>query len=562
MKFFLKSCVFLFFAAVPVFTQSNVREQGLVTSDPFWRQALGGAVLSLPSVQAQSAVVALDGGNIRAYSTAGKPLWNYSARGKISPFVTRSREGTSYFSRINGMLIAVNRAGRELWRRDLDAALCAGVVIGWDGRLFVPVEKKIFCYTASGNLLWTKIFESPFSIAPRLDYDGGIIFALNNNEIYRIDPFGNARIWPLSNAPVILAPSAQTQIIVMYKDGSMEALEFSEEEKLPQQRKTNTSTLPKLPSNPLAAIGKDGNIAVTMNDGRIAFISTNEKKIIWLGDSHIKEMINSGGKPDAEAEMLFDERGIYILSKNGATGFSIDGRRLWFTNLQNAASIPAFGNDGVLYSGGKDWILYSYKIEDRVLPEEDDLYGPIPKGNYGMGRPQIFNTLDIPLNENEKIIKLGQITQAINSGRVGENEPEWTSFLLTISAGQEHIQLRLGALNLLGKIGSQETIPWLINIFSKEKEPLIKTAAVITIGDIGVDPQGTAIQTFLHSITYDGNIRDENILIALARATGALCRFSGPPLSGTGIRILYLLNAANQQPSVRRQANKELASLR
>jgi outer membrane protein assembly factor BamB len=556
MIFFLKKCVLIFFAAVPVFSQSGSREQGLVTSDPFWRQALGGAVLSLPSVQAQSAVVALDGGNIRAYSTSGKPLWNYSAKSKISPFVTRSREGTSYFSRITGTLIAINRAGRELWRRELGSPLCARVVTGWDGRLFVPVDKKIFCYTASGNLLWTREFESVFSIAPKPDRSGGIIFALNNNEVCRMDPFGAIHIWQLSAAPAALVSTTQQQIIVLHRDGTMESLNLS------AQKEASLNVFPKLPSSPLAAIGRDGNLAITMNDGRIAFVSINEKKIMWSGDSHIREMIKSGGRPETEVEMLFDERGIFILSKSGATGFTVDGRRLWFTNLQNAAAIPAFGNDGILYSGGRDWILYSYKIEDRVLPEKNALYGPIPEGSYGIGHPQVTNKLDIPLYENEKKSKLEQIALAIDSGRVGENEPDWTSFLLTISASQDHIQLRLNAINLLGKIGSQETIPWLINIFRNENEPLIRAASVKAIGNIGVDPQGIAIQTFLHSIIYDGSIKDEQILIALAQATGDLCRFSGPPLSETGIKILNLLNAANQPPVARRQANRELASLR
>jgi outer membrane protein assembly factor BamB len=562
MKFFLKSCLLLLFATAPLFAQDEIREQGLVTNDPFWRQALGGAVLSLPSVQAQSAVVALDGGNIRAYSTAGKPLWNYSAKGKLSPYVTRSREGSSYFSRTNGILIAVNRAGRELWRRDLGAPLCAGVVTGWDGRLFAPIEKKIFCYTASGTLLWTKVFESPFLIAPKLDHNGGIVFALNNNEIYSMDHFGNAKISPLAKAPAVLVSASGTQIIAMYKDGTMETLKFPEDEKLPAKGRRNPPSLPKLPSNPLAAIGKDGNIAVIMNDGRLAFVSVDNRKIIWSGDTHIREIIKSGGKPDMEAEMLFDERGIYVLTKNGATGFTKNGKRLWFTNLQNAASIPAFGNDGVLYSGGRDWILYSYKIEDRVLPEINDLYGPIPEGTYGMGRPQVLNTVDIPYNENEKTAMLAEITEGINSGNVGGNEPAWTSFLLTISAGQEYILLRLGALKLLGKIGSQETIPWLVNIFLKENELTIRTAAVLTIGEIGVDPEGLAIETFLHSLTYDGGLKDEAISIALAQATGALCRFSGPPLSGTGVRILTMLSAPTHPQIVRRQANRELASLK
>jgi len=49
MKFFFKYCALFFFASVSVFSQGVSREQGLITSDPYWRQALGGAVLSLPS---------------------------------------------------------------------------------------------------------------------------------------------------------------------------------------------------------------------------------------------------------------------------------------------------------------------------------------------------------------------------------------------------------------------------------------------------------------------------------------------------------------------------------
>ena len=518
-------------------------------------------MLSLPSVQAQSAVVALDGGSIRAYSTAGKSLWNYSARGKISPYVTRSREGSTYFSRTNGILITVNRVGRELWRRNLGSALCAGVVTGWDGRLFAPVEKRIFCYTASGNLLWSIRLEYPFSIAPKIDHGGGIYFALNNNEVYRIDNFGRANKWALSNTPVVLVSTPQMYILAFYKDGTIEAINAPKDENQSPLDKNKSPVFPKLPSAPLAAIERNGNIAVAMNDGRVAFISADKKEIIWFGDSHIREMIKAGGRPEPEAEMLFDERGIYVLSKNGAAGFTIDGRRLWFTNLQNAAAIPAFGNDGVLYSGGKDWILYSYKIEDRIMPGKNALYGPIPEGNYGMGRPLVPNKLDIPFNEEEKRFKLEEIAKGINSGIVGVNEHEWTSFLLTVSAGQDHITLRIDAIKLLGKIGSQETIPWLVNIFKNEKEPLIRSEAVKAIGSIGVDPQGIAIQTFLQSIVYDGSVKDDQIMTSIASATGALCRFSGPPLSETGVKILNMLCTSDQPPPARRQAKKELDSL-
>jgi len=556
---FWKIYILLFFAAIPLFSQSSDREQGLLTREPFWRQALGGAVLSLPSVQAQSAVVALDGGNIRAYSTAGTPMWNYSARGRISPYVTRSREGTSYFSRTNGTLIAINRVGRELWRRSLSNPLFARIIIGWDSRLFVPTERKIYCYTASGNLLWSKTLEAPVLIAPKLDRSGGIIFALNNNKVYQIDPFGNVYEWTLSKTPVVLLSIEQQRIIILYSDGTIEEPGSAEEWYISAQSDAHASLL-RLSANPLAAVSRGNNIAVTMNDGRVTLLSMDERKFLWTGDSHIREIINNRITPETEVEMLYDERGIYVLSKNGATGFSHEGRRHWFTLLQNAAAVPAFGDDGVLYSGGTDWILYTYKIEDRILPERNNIYGPAPEGTYGMGRPSIYDTFGIPLNEQETKAKLDHITAGINAGTMGINEPSWTSFLLNVSAGHYPLQFRITAIGLLGKIGSQDTIPWLINIYNRANEPFIKVAAVNAIGGIGVDPQGIAMQTFLYSVIQ--GTRDDLVLTAIASATGALCRFSGPPLSETGIRILNMLSANSQFPMARRQANREIASLR
>ena len=577
MNYFLKKCVIFFLAAmsiatVPVFAQSTDtgRSQGLYTGDPFWRQALGGAVLSLPSVQAQSAVVALDSGNIKAYSTSGTSMWDYSVTGKISPFVTRSREGTSYFSKTNGTLIAVNRAGRELWQRNLESPICAKVIPGWDGRIFVPIEKKILCYTASGNLLWTGNYEKSISIAPKLDRSGGIIFASENNNVYRISAFGEIRMWTLSDPPAALVPIEwQQQILVLYKDGSMSILGQSNDWFLSAQGETRPALLPKLPGRPIAATSRKNNIAVLFDDGSASLFSVEPQggssdgnSIIWRSDSHIREFIRNGGKPEPEAEIIYDDRGIYILNKNGATGFTHDGKRNWFTLLQNTAAIPAFGNDGVLYSGGKDWILYAYKIEERNLSERNSLFGPLPEGAYGTGSPNLASIKGFSFNEYETKLKLEQINSGIKTGRVGTNEINWVSTLMTIIAGEFNIQDKLDSLQMLGRIGSRETILWLINFFRREPDPTIKAAAARAIGDIGVDYEGTAIQTFLFLLINGGGIKDEQVLHAISTATGALCRFSGPPLSETGIKILNLLSSDNQPPVVRRQAQSELSSLK
>jgi len=582
---FPKKCLVFFLSVFPALapytsaqnaqSTGTERSQGLYTGDPVWRQALGGAVLSLPSVQAQSAVVALDSGNIKAYSTSGTPMWDYSAMGKISPFVTRSREGTSYFSRTNGTLIAVNRAGRELWRRSLESPICARVISGWDGRIFVPIEQKILCYTASGNLLWTRNYETPLSLAPKLDRNGGILFASENKNVYRISAFGEMRIWSLSDPPAALIPiERQQHILVLYKDGSMSILGQSEDWFFSAQEEAHPALLPKLPGRPITAANRGNNIAVLLDDGSASLFSIESPPnrpsggvpagngIIWRSDSHIKEFIKNGGKPEPEAEIIYDDRGIYILNKNGATCFTHDGKRNWFTFLQNTAAIPAFGNDGVLYAGGKDWILYAYKIEERLLPEKNSLFGPLPEGSYGTDSPNSASIKDFPLSEFEIKLKLEQINSGIKAGRVGTNEIAWVSTLMTIAAGEFDIQNKLDALQMLGSIGSRETVSWLINFFRREQDPTVKAAAVRAVGDIGVDHEGTAIQTFLFLLNNGNGIRDEQILHAISMATGALCRFSGPPLSETGIKILNFLTSNTQPTIVRRQAQNELSSLK
>ena len=529
----------MFIAAVPLFSQT------LITAEPFWRQALGGEILSLPHVQVQSAVIAIDGGNIKAFSSIGTPMWNFSARGRISPFVTRSREGSSYISRTNGIFIAINRSGRELWRHNLEDPLSAKVVIGWDGRLFIPTGKNLFCFTASGNLLWTKNFESSFTIAPKLDRNGGIIFALGN-KVYCVDPFGNEKILTLSSPPSFVFLPENRKITVIYPNGTVEMPEEKSEE--------SEVSLPAFPGKLLAANNRGNEIAAVLTDGRAALLSITERKILWTAGSHVRS-----GR-ETEADILFDERGIYVLSRTGASCYTHAGRRKWYTLLENTAAMPAFGDDGVLYSGGTDWILYAYKMEEHVLEQTITIYGPAPEGSYGLTQPKAIHNPRIPLFQNERDRKLTDIKNGVNAGNVGSNEPDWVSFLMTLSSNQESTINRITAIQLLGKLGSRETVPWLVNVYRKESDPVLKTAVINAIGSIGVDPEGTALQSILSSMTQI--VRDEMLVYAVISTAGALCRFSGPPLAELSIRILTILSSGTQPAVIRKQAEKELASLR
>jgi outer membrane protein assembly factor BamB len=329
-----------------------------------------------------------------------------------------------------------------------------------------------------------------------------------------------------------------------------------------------------LPSPPLAAAGKDSEAAALLKDGRVALMAPeypppsvsidmvpSGMKILWTQASHTNSSELSGA---ASANVVFDERGVYALSKTGATGFTGDGRKLWSLRLSGAAAIPAFGDDGVLFSGGSDWVLYAYHLEDRVRARQRLLYGEASEGDYGTGNPgpsswagYYFRFYEAELEE-----RFSEIRQAIRSGTVGANEKEYAAYMMEVaSSPQAYAQYRLEAARLLAYIGSRETIPFLADLFSRDSDFRVKAAAAASIGKIGVDPEGLAIRAFENAIVPPARLLDEDILAAAASAIGALCRFSGPPLSGAGVRLLTILSGYDAFPLVRNQAQKEIRSL-
>jgi outer membrane protein assembly factor BamB len=510
-------------------------------------------VTGLPAVQAESVVVVCDGGNLKCYSREGKQLWDYYARGRLTPYVTRSREGTSYICRTDGTLIAVNRSGRELWRIGLGAPLSAPVLSGWDGRIFAAAGTSLSCYNAAGYRLWTRVQGVPAAAVP--DTRGGLVMALEK-ELVTVDAFGRAVSRELRETPRIIAPLADGSALVFYESGAAELI----------GGKAGPTALPAFPGVPLAAASRFDKAALAFAGGRVLLFSGSEGKILWAGESHIGAAEETG--------MLYDERGVYVLSKSGAAGFTEDGRRLWILRLSGSAALPAFSDEGILYSGGADWILYAFKLEDRVRNQGRSLYGPAPPGSYGLGNPPPSPWADYHyrFEERELQTQLALIAQAVREGRIGDRETAYVGYLME-TAGRASpdtagpgpgsgppIRERAEAIRLLGYLGSRETVPFLANLFYRDREILVKAAAAEAIGRIGVDPEGTAIRVFTWAIASP--FQDEQVLAAAARATGALCRFSGPPLSDTGVRLLSALTAGDRPAAVRREAQRELASLR
>jgi outer membrane protein assembly factor BamB len=558
-------------------TGSGNAAAGELGAAPIWEQNLGDRVSGLPFLQAESVVVSCEKAGIKSYGRRGTALWSFDTQGPPIPYITRSPEGTTYVCNTAGSFMAVNRVGRELWRVELGRPITASAVVGWDGRVFIPVGSVLYCRTASGFALWRQDLESAIAVAPAPDHTGSIVMALENRDFVRVDQFGGIERAGLDRVPAFIVPLKSGNVhsyLAVYPSGEADRIVLNTGAQA--GTRLSRSPLPALPGAPAAAAGLDDTVAVTLRDGRVLLLVGATGRIIWQGDSHetVTEK-GSGNLAPGEAAIRFDERGVFVLSVRGATGFAPNGRRRWLHRIREAAVIPAFSDEGLLYTCGNDQRLRAYKVDTKSRNPPRSVYGPDPEGTYGLGTPPPSPWANNSSRFEEDHIKAmyERINQATRSGQVGEQETAFTAYLMEMSGGllhsanysqvrpPIHVPERIEFIRLLARIGSRETIPFLANLFYRDPEPSIKAACCEAIGRIGVDPKGDALRTFSVLFSPDNsNNRDPAALMSAISSIAALCRFSGPPLALEGIRILDLFSR-HSNSRVKQRAQSELNAL-
>jgi outer membrane protein assembly factor BamB len=532
----------------------------------------------MPYLQAESVVVACEQGDVKSFSIRGTALWDFEGRGGLTPFVARSREGTTYVCSNEGIFTAINRVGRELWRFDLGKPVSFPAIVGWDGRVFIPAGQEMFCRTSAGFALWQKDLGSPIAAAPVADNAGGIALVLENRDFLRMDQFGAVERRRLDRLPALIVPLEEGDrhsFIVLYPQGEAEKINFDREASKGEQ--LSRAPFPSLPGEPAAAADYGANLAVTLRDGRVILLSGAGGQSRWIRDSHEAAGEKGGANLRAsESFMVFDERGIFSISTRGAAAFAPDGRRRWIIRFPKGAAVPVLSDEGLLYACGEDRRLYAYKVERRSRDIPRSLYGPEPEGTYGLGNlpPPHWAGSDTVYEEDAiKSISL-KIEEEARNGRIGENETEYISTLMFLSGGilntpgqslvraPVKVPQRVESIRLLARIGSRETIPFLVNLFYRDPDPAIKAACCEAIGRIGVDPKGETFRAYQVLLAPDNAALDPSVLMAATASIAALCRFSGPPLAREGIRLLNAFGHMDFPPRVKRQAQAELDALR
>ncbi|MDR2510853.1 MAG: hypothetical protein LBC77_09445, partial [Spirochaetaceae bacterium] len=497
-------------------------------------------------------------GSVKAFGTGGKIFWDYKESGRFLPYLTRSRSASVYFARTTGDFIALNRAGVQQWRLNLKAPITAPPVSGWDERIFIFLESSVLCYTASGHKLWQRELSASLAGDPQLDALGGVLMFLTDNTIVSLSPFGEKSELKLYSAPAFVLPlpakkgtrAPLVRTLVIYPDGRLELYNADGEAQ---------ADITHLGSAALAASTFKNFAAVQLNTGTLALLDADSGTILWRTPS--QPGVGAAGNRAQRIHIQFDEaRGsIYVLSVTTAAGFSKDGDMLWSVKTENAAASAAF-DEGRVYSGTKNWILNAWDAENRGEPSLTRSSLPV-QGRYGLGQlpsRKEWNFWTQAFNGNYNQL-LAEIAKQINAGGIGSNEAPLTRVLNGIAVDVKIIQTdRVEALRLLGIIGSRESAAFLARRFINEAEVSVQAEMALSLGRIGSDAGGVVLDAFSRVIETTRSSRYDGLRTAMAAALGAMCKFSGPPVSERGVKLLVAIANESAAPNAAQKARSEL----
>jgi outer membrane protein assembly factor BamB len=572
--------IFFIFALTSLAAQQKVDiEKTSVGAAPVWQTRLSDTIRGMPHLQASSVVLVGEKGSVRSFFMSGTPLWDFNARGTAVPYIARAYEAATYVCNTDGVIMAINRVGRELWRLRLDRPITHSPVVGWDGRIFISVNSVMTCRTSSGNSLWTIDLGSPIAFSPVLDKTGSAATVLQNMEFVKVNQFSQVERIKLDRLPVLIVPLDEGKIksyVLMYQSGDMEKIVLNDGAK--DGNKLSRSVIRRLSGQPVAAASREDRFVVTLRDGKTLCLDSGGNTV-WTKNSHeTTEEKGSGNLSMEQASMMYDERGIYTITIRGVSSFTHEGRRRFVHRLSvECSGVPALSDEGLLYACGKDNVLRVYKIDvkERTIPRHR-FYGIEPEGDYGMGNPppSPWTGQSSRYHDIEQDRAYGEISAAIKSGQIGLNEPVYVAYMMEMIGffiGDPHYspvrpsvkpEQRIRLINLLALVGSRETIPFLWNIFDRDPEPSIRRACADAIGVIGVDPTGRSFYSYHYLLTPNNPNIDPQLVLAASSSIARLCRFSGPPLAPEGIRVLrYFTNLQSLPNRVKEQIRSELDGL-
>jgi outer membrane protein assembly factor BamB len=538
-----------------------------------YRFAAGGVVNSGPVLEGGRVWFISDSKTLYIMTEEGRAIGKRAVNARRVPFIACDPYGRALIPEGASSILMVNKAGQEVWRKELGAVPAGPPAFGPDGRIYLVAGGQLRCLAPNGLGLWSRPLSAEYLALAGPGPGGGPLLALTDGSVLLYSPDG-ALLWQegFQSQARQLAVLGR-ELLLAFADGSLRAFR-----PLDKGNGTVVASASKAGAEPGAAwpaLGSPPEALAAGPDGYYALGSSGRLLALGPGGGELWRL-ETGPLPSGGSRLFAFKDRIVLASRNRVRSFGPEGALFRDLSIRNATGLPALTSAGAVLSGGSDWILYAYRFE-RSLE------------GLGRERPAILDRQAVKdagkrallwypggSSDDTVLSMLADIENSLKSGTIGEEVSEALLVASAVALGELEAPFGAGALTqgpsprgalararaceVLGALGFPAAVELLADVIRRDGDPAVQAAAASAVAAIGLDPGGKALDAFAAEAAKGRlDARTGRALIdaieALYRAGGGLDNPSG------ALALLRIAGGASNSGDLRRRAEAALRRL-
>lgn len=548
--------------------------EGFISDTPLWRRSLGGSIDAYPAQGpgGDVYVVADDRALHSLKPENGESNWIYRPGGRLRNLLMVAADGTVYVQNDRQELFAVTPGGTGRWKLNMRQEPSALPAAAPDGRLVIPlVGGRIVGVSRHGRILWTVDESAEASAGPVVRSDGTAWIPLSDGRIVALNQWGEQVAGAsVSGAPSVAALDGMDRVWVGGFDGRVSVFD-------PGTVVFGSDEAPLLlplfiirPSNSRVVsilTGPDGDGLVFLADGTTVEVSPEGEY------SSRANIAVSGGAPSGG-----EDGTIFLPAADGSIRvIPVEGEAV-VLSAPSVLAEPLLSREGILITGGGDWILYGWKALPpgsgwRQFRGDSRRSGTFPAAVPVLDRQEARRDAGFFFRERMALsddvserLSLIQELESYPDGQTMRQELPWVDLILEdlVSVGtirtvnrydqplQSHSVARARAYVLLARGEDFRSRGLLLSCLAKEEDPAALAAGFRALGYIGTDWDGASMRLMA------GRFRefapaDERLVVETSRALANLVRYNGDLSDPAGYDLMNELLKSSVSESARRE---------
>ena len=423
-----------------------------------------------------------------AIDSAGSKIWIRNLGKKPAPFLSISPDDIIHICFTDGTLAALNKKGREIWRTDIGGIPYVKPAYKSDGTMFISAGSTLYGLSHRGNVKWMVTFLYPVRQL-ETGADETIYVLLGDGTFQVYSPLGRM-LWKKGPETGIVSYVSGGAGSLFCLTASGDCLEFDRAGSLIDQKK-------------LAA----GKGAVQFLKRKNGFAVISSAKLMAFNGAMELEWDHAFAGGGLGYGVFDDKDRFYGLNADGSLFTTAkEEKEFQIYSMEPGTPAPVLSQNGRLYVGGKDWIVYAFSANPAVAGEEPRNPGtgmdegpPLPETGGSSALSSYFAVLAGSSNIEDNFRALDELKRLTNSRNYMEQEPVMVPVLEKLSTA--------GLMNPPGNTPAGKALSYVIRE---------RTAEIL-----GIISTPEAEKVLLPMLYYEW---DREALILVIKALGAMRR--------------------------------------